>query len=91
MSWPIKLVCYITVGWKGWLGTNTFYINKPIKLQRKWSVVNTHPGLHSQLFILFVTYEVFHKARVLHYSGLEMLVRDKHSVLLKLFLSYKEK
>jgi hypothetical protein len=47
-------------------------------------------GPYSQHFIFLVTYEWAKQARVLHCSGLESLVRDKHSSLLDPFISYEE-
>jgi hypothetical protein len=45
-------------------------------------------GPYSQQFIFFATYEMAQLARVLHYSWLEMLVREKHSSLLDSLISY---
>ncbi len=47
-------------------------------------------GMYSQHFILFVTYELTQRARVLNYSRLEKLVREKHSSLLEQFVSYEK-
>jgi hypothetical protein len=46
--------------------------------------------MYSQHFILFVTYELTQKARVLNYRKLEKLVREKHSSLLEQFVSYEK-
>jgi hypothetical protein len=40
--------------------------------------------------IFSVTYEWVQGARVLHYTRLERLARDKHSDLLGTFISYEE-
>jgi hypothetical protein len=42
--------------------------------------------IHNTSF--FVTCGLAQKVRVFNYSELEMLVRDKHSILLNQFLSY---
>jgi hypothetical protein len=61
----------------------------PFTLWKIWSILNTQ-GLYSQHFICFVTYELAEKARKVHYTELEMLVRDKHSGLLDPFVSCEE-
>jgi hypothetical protein len=45
---------------------------------------------YSQHFIVFVTYEWSQYARVLHYTKMEMLLRDKYSNLLGPFIRYAE-
>jgi hypothetical protein len=60
------------------------------RLRRKWSVVNTAPGIVFTTLIFFVTYHWTQQARVLHYTRLERLARDKHSSLLGPFVSYEE-
>jgi hypothetical protein len=45
-------------------------------------------GPYSKNFIFFVTYKLARGTRVLHYSRLEMVVREKHSSLLDPFVSY---
>jgi hypothetical protein len=47
-------------------------------------------GPYSQHFILFVTYELAQKARVLHYNKLERLANDKHFFSKGPFVSYEE-
>ncbi len=47
-------------------------------------------GAYSQHFVFFVTNHWTQKARVLHYTSLERLARDKHSNLLNPFISYEE-
>ncbi len=47
-------------------------------------------GSISQNFIFFITYVWAKWARVLHYSRLEKLIRDKHSMLLNPIISYEE-
>ncbi len=47
-------------------------------------------GLYSQQFIFFITFKWAQKARVLHYTRLERLVKEKCSTLLKQFIIYKE-
>jgi len=59
-----------------------------IDYDRKYCLVQT-PGSYSQPFILLLTYEWAHKARVLHYIMLETLASDKHSSLLGPFLTYE--
>jgi hypothetical protein len=46
--------------------------------------------LFSQHSIFFLTYELAKYARVLNYTELERLTRDKHTSLLGPFLSYKD-
>jgi hypothetical protein len=48
----------------------------------------TVQGQYSQCFIFFVTYKLTQKARVLNYSWLEKLVREKPSSILEQFVSY---
>jgi hypothetical protein len=48
-------------------------------------------GPYSQHFIFFVTYEWAPKARLLHYTGVERLFRDKNHSLLSSFVSCKNK
>ncbi len=43
----------------------------------------------SQNFILFVTYEA-REARMLFHTSLDMLAKDKHSSVLRPFISYEE-
>jgi hypothetical protein len=45
-------------------------------------------GTYLQHFIFSVTCKWAQKARVLHYSRLEILVRDKHPSLLDPFVGY---
>jgi hypothetical protein len=45
-------------------------------------------GLYSQHFLFFVTYELAQQERVLHYSRMEILGKDKHPSLLDPFASY---
>jgi hypothetical protein len=45
---------------------------------------------YSQHFIFFLTYEYFQQARVLDYTRPEKLTSDKHSNLLRPFVSNKE-
>ncbi len=47
-------------------------------------------GLYSQHFISCITDEWAQQARMLHFTWLEMLARDKHSSWLSQFESYKE-
>jgi hypothetical protein len=42
------------------------------------------------IHLFFVTYEWAQQARVLHFTRLERLVRDKYSISLGPFLSYEE-
>ncbi len=51
---------------------------------------NANNGSYSQHFIFFVTCEWVQQARVLQYTRLERLARDKHSSLLGPFVSYEE-
>jgi len=46
-------------------------------------------GLYSQHFIFFVTFYWAQKARVVYYTRLERLVRDKHSSLVGPLISFK--
>jgi len=46
--------------------------------------------LYTQRVTFFVTYEWAQYARVLHYTRLEELVRNKHSSLWVPFISYEE-
>jgi hypothetical protein len=48
-------------------------------------------GPYSQHFIFLVTCEWALQARALHYTKQEWLAKDKHSILLGTFVSYKEK
>jgi hypothetical protein len=54
----------------------------PLKLLQKWCILLWAQGIYSQHFISFVTYQWSHEARVLHYTRLDRLARDKHSSLL---------
>jgi hypothetical protein len=45
---------------------------------------------HSQHFICFVTYEWIKEARVLQYTTLERLAREKRSSLFGPFVRYRE-
>jgi hypothetical protein len=45
-------------------------------------------GPYSQHLSFFAAYKLTQKAGLLHYSWLEMLVRDKYSSLLDPFVSY---
>ncbi len=47
-----------------------------------------YQGTYLQYFIFSITCKWVQKAIVLHYSRLEMLVRDKHPSLLDPFVSY---
>jgi hypothetical protein len=51
----------------------------------------TASGTIFTTLIFFVTLEWTQKARVLCYTTMESLVRDKHSSLLGPFISYEEK
>jgi hypothetical protein len=46
------------------------------------------PWMHN--FIFFVTYNLTQYARVLDYTKLEVLARDKYSSLLVMFIGYNE-
>ncbi len=47
-------------------------------------------GSYSQQFIFFITFKWAQKARVLQYTMLERLFKEKHSSLLSPFMSYEE-
>ncbi len=57
----------------------------PLKLLQKWGTLLRAQGHYSQHLISFVTYEWTHEARVLDYTRLDRLARDKHSSLLDPF------
>ncbi len=48
------------------------------------------PGTYSHHFIFFVAYQWAQKARVLDYTSLESIVKEKHSSFLGPFTSYEE-
>jgi hypothetical protein len=76
----IKLFCtiYAAISALPWVSIQTLsYYAKKL-----W---NRPLGLYSQQFIFFAIYKLANKPE-LHYSRLEMLVRDKHSSLLDHFL-----
>ncbi len=56
----------------------------------KKSFITLGPVAIFATLFFFVTYESAQYARVLHYSSLEMLVRDKQSSLLDPLVSYKK-
>jgi hypothetical protein len=47
-------------------------------------------GPYSQHYVVFVTYKLAQKARVLHNTRLKRLAGEKHSNLLVQFVSYEE-
>jgi hypothetical protein len=51
---------------------------------------NIKQGPYSQHFIFYATFQWAQKGRPLHYTRLERLARDQHSILLDPFVSYKE-
>ncbi len=44
-NWPIKVDCFIKISWKGLQVPSTLTYGPVHKLRRKWSIVNTHPGI----------------------------------------------
>jgi hypothetical protein len=48
------------------------------------------PGVVVQHLIFFVSYKLAQKARMSHYSGLEMFAFDKYSSVLGPFVNFKE-
>jgi hypothetical protein len=81
---------YIALGWKCLQMTSTLAYCDISKLRRKCSVVNTVPvAVFTSLHFLH-NLQMGAMSRVLHYTWLKRLARDKHSSLLGPFVSYEE-
>jgi hypothetical protein len=72
-------------------GANTpAYYNTATITAVKMAIVHRPLGLYSQHFISALALKGSKKYGVLHYTGMERLVGDKHSNLLGHFSSYEE-
>ncbi len=67
---------------------NKLMLTRHYQTVQCWEIAVRNQRPYSRHFIFFITYELAQQPRVLHYSWLEILVREKHSSFLEPLVSY---